>query len=692
MKKSVVFSLTLFGILFLFGCAKEEDWIPDPIEYKGQMLPFQLSKLYVPNFKSKATVFEGDFGGRPLTLGKYSADSLIFIVPNLAVGNQQLKVLIDGKEWIWQIDITTYSNTVPVSSDFVELFIGQNELLHTEIKGIGNGLSAWADDYEKWLNRFKQDYSKLSVQEKEVIKGVFSNANIKYWFEIFNTDKMIPDCPENPMVTYLLQSSKFDQFNFNFFQAFAPLPDTQLYRTVLTGFGLALWHQHGWLEGLAANTLTCPLLREISLKKDINGSMNPEEETSLSFETGESAGFWIFGKYQLPNLQDMANHDDFVGDFVRRYDTFEAFREKSNNILSLYQEAFDFSLPSMAVDPLFDIPATANVEEKLFTDDDLTIYATVLENPLVRLSEFEELDSKVFLLFESLNGLEQTFDLHFFFGDKVRTGSRIYPALVKDSCPILLNALFEGERMTLEILFGTPPYAVTWDNGMIGTEFINLPSGEYNAVVVDAEGCERTITVAVPEYGTLTDIDGNVYKTVKIGSQWWMAENLRTTKKRDGIFIPEAVSNQAWQSASGPAFAWYDNLDENDIPLGKLYNVNAACCEVCPEGWHLPTFGEWNQLGNFLGSSAGGKMKTINGWNLPNPGATNESGFSAYPAGVRLPNGNFAGVGENTTFWTSSSDINGYPFVIFLYYQNERMSNTFAFNAREGYSIRCVKD
>ena len=692
MKTTLNYWLLVFGILVFSACSKEEDWTPDPIVLDGQLMAFQLAKIHAPNLKSKETVFEGSFGDKPLTLGKYGSDSLIFIVPDLAAGNQQLKVQINGKEWIWMIDIAPFSNTVPVPNNVVDLFIVQNELLHTEIKDIGEGLSSWADGYEKWLNRFKQDYSQLSVEEKELIKGVFSNVNLKYWFEINNSDKMIPDCSGYPLVSFLAQMNKFDDFNFLFFEAFSSLPDTHLYRTVLLGFGLAMWHQHGWLEGLAANTVTCPLLRDISLKKDINGSMNSEEETLLSFESGEAAGFWIFGKYQLPNLQDIPIFEELAGKFVRRYDTFEAFRKKSNNMLALYKATFDFSVPSMAAAPLFTIPASAIAEEKLFKEEDLTIFPTVLQNPLVRLSDFEKSDGKVVFLFESLDGSEQMFDLHLYFGDNLRNASRVYPSLVKVSCPMLLEVFLEGDKVSLEILNGKAPLTITWSNGMSGTEFTNLPAGEYTALVVDADGCERSKTFVVPEYGTLTDIDGNVYKTVKIGNQWWMAENLRTTKKRDGTLIPEVISNQEWQSATGSAFAWYDNEDESDIPFGKLYNANASCCDICPGGWHLPTFGEWLQLGNYLGSSAGSKMKTIGRWVQPNIGATNESGFSAYPAGLRLPGGNFAGIGETTSFWTSSSDINGFPFIMFLYYQNGRISNTFAFDAREGYSIRCVKD
>jgi len=692
MKKSIVISLAMVGIFLLFGCAKEEDWTPEPIDFNGQMLPFQLTKLYVPDLKSKETVFAGIFGDKNLILGRYSADSLIFIVPNLSAGNQQLKVQIDGKERIWWIDITPFSNTVPVTGDFLELFIAQNELLLAEIKTMDDVLTGWGKDYEKWLNRFKQDYSKLTVDEKELIKGVFSNVNLKYWFEIFEADKMILDYSGHALLTYVVQLSRFDYFDFRYFEAFAALPDTDFHRTVLAGFGLALWHQNGWLEGLAANTMALPLLRDISLKREKNGSINSEEETILSFESGESFGFWIYGKYQLPNLQDISVPEEVAGDFAKGYGTFAVFRNNSNKILSLYETTHDFSLPSLAPDLFFTVPESAVIEEKIFSDDDLNIYPTVLDNSLVRLSDFKKSDGKIVFLFESLNGMEQSFNLHLYFGDKVITGSRVYPSLVKASCPMLVNTLFEGDRMILEILFGKIPYSVTWSNGMIGTEFTDLPSGEYTAIVMDADGCERSITVIIPEYGTLTDIDGNVYKTVKIGNQWWMAENLRASKKRDGTLIPNVPSNQEWLSASGSAFAWYDNNEDFDMPFGKLYNANSACCDICPDGWHLPTFGEWNQLGNFLGSSAGRKMKTIKGWNPPNPGATNESGFSAYPSGLRLPNGDFAGIGENASFWTSSSDINGYPFIVFLYYQNGEISNSFALDAREGYSIRCVKD
>ena len=167
-------------------------------------------------------------------------------------------------------------------------------------------------------------------------------------------------------------------------------------------------------------------------------------------------------------------------------------------------------------------------------------------------------------------------------------------------------------------------------------------------------------------YGTMTDADGNVYKTIRIGNQTWMAENLRTTKYNDGSNIPNFTVNtftMKWGTLTEGAYCNYGNTtDAVDIATnGSLYNGYAVLTgKLAPAGWHIPTEAEWNTLVDFLGGRgvAGGKMKETGTthWSF-NEAATNESGFTALPAGYRDKNENsgyagFFGGTSNSRFWT----------------------------------------
>lgn len=142
------------------------------------------------------------------------------------------------------------------------------------------------------------------------------------------------------------------------------------------------------------------------------------------------------------------------------------------------------------------------------------------------------------------------------------------------------------------------------------------------------------------EKGTVTDVDGNVYQTIGIGSQFWIAENLKTTKYNDGTSIPLVTDNRDWSLLFTPAYCWYNNDEiNNKITYGALYNwytLNTG--KLCPSGWHVPNNTEWAVLASYLGGPevAGGKMKVpgTDYWNSPNTGATNSSGFSAFPGGL----------------------------------------------------------
>jgi uncharacterized protein (TIGR02145 family) len=197
--------------------------------------------------------------------------------------------------------------------------------------------------------------------------------------------------------------------------------------------------------------------------------------------------------------------------------------------------------------------------------------------------------------------------------------------------------------------------------------------------------------------GVLFDIEGNAYKTIKIGSQVWMAENLVTTTLNDGTHILMVTDNAAWSSLITPAYCWYNNdLVTYGTTYGALYNwytVNTG--KLCPIGWHVSTDAEWTDLIDYLGglNIAGGKLKEIGTthWILPNRGATNESGFTALPGGYREDNGTFNIVGEYGYWWTSVeySDLEAWRLEI---YSGESIVYRSFYTKPYGYSVRCVRD
>lgn len=194
---------------------------------------------------------------------------------------------------------------------------------------------------------------------------------------------------------------------------------------------------------------------------------------------------------------------------------------------------------------------------------------------------------------------------------------------------------------------------------------------------------------------TVTDIEGNIYPVVKIGTQTWMAENLRTTKYNDGSQIPNVQDNTAWNTQATPGYCWYGNDPGNKSAYGALYNwyaVNTG--KLCPTGWHVPTDEEWTTLTTHLGgeSVAGGKMKETGTthWNSPNSGATNESGFSARGSGVRLIAGEFNDFKNLSLWWTSTLGGVG---AWFRYANNQNATLTSqGYNKKNGLSVRCIKD
>jgi len=193
------------------------------------------------------------------------------------------------------------------------------------------------------------------------------------------------------------------------------------------------------------------------------------------------------------------------------------------------------------------------------------------------------------------------------------------------------------------------------------------------------------------ETGTVTDIDGNVYETVKIGNQWWMAENLKVYHYRNEDAIPLVISDSEWENLTTGA-----RCDRVTYIYGRLYNWHAVndSRNIAPEGWHVPSDAEWYTLIDYLGENASDKMK-IRGdsyWLWPNSG-TNESGFTALPAGFRNSDGSYnpAGLGFFATFWSSTEYDSTNAWYCLLQYNTLPVSIVHS-SKQCGFSVRCIKD
>ncbi|MGE5349087.1 MAG: fibrobacter succinogenes major paralogous domain-containing protein [Actinomycetota bacterium] len=193
----------------------------------------------------------------------------------------------------------------------------------------------------------------------------------------------------------------------------------------------------------------------------------------------------------------------------------------------------------------------------------------------------------------------------------------------------------------------------------------------------------------------IIDGDGNIYETVMIGSQEWITTNLKTTTYNDGTPIPYVTLSAQWKDLTTPGYCWFDNLAGNKEIFGGLYNwyaVNSG--KLCPAGFHVPTREEWITMRTFLGNDAGGAMKSVSGlWDSPNEGATNSSGFSALPGGMRTDTdaAEFLYTGEKSIFWSATQTGPSNADTFYIYADQSSLDN-YDYSKTLGASVRCIRN
>ena len=212
-------------------------------------------------------------------------------------------------------------------------------------------------------------------------------------------------------------------------------------------------------------------------------------------------------------------------------------------------------------------------------------------------------------------------------------------------------------------------------------------------------GSELSFTTLTPPSGTVTDIDGNVYITVDIGTQTWMASNLKVTKYQNGNLI--GTSNPVYQDISGqtmPEYEWaYDGVSNYVPDFGRLYTwyTITDSRNVCPVAWHVPTFNEWVILINNVGGATvgGSALKEVGNdhWGTANTDATNQTGFTARASGVRTELGAFNQLFSDGFWWTADQNSASDAKYFQMYSVYSDITNG-VYSKKNAIAVRCVKD
>jgi uncharacterized protein (TIGR02145 family) len=195
----------------------------------------------------------------------------------------------------------------------------------------------------------------------------------------------------------------------------------------------------------------------------------------------------------------------------------------------------------------------------------------------------------------------------------------------------------------------------------------------------------------------VVDIDGNKYDTIHIGTQVWLKQNLKVTRYRNGDSICNIKTNNDWIHSGSGAWCCYSNDTNNMGIYGCLYNLYAVQDprEICPQGWHTPKESDWRSLEFFLVNNFGGKLKEegTKHWEFPNTGATNSTGFTALPGGIRNHgDGLFAELNRNAYFWTDidTNSTTNESSRVYMYFTTSAWQGYN--NPKDGLSVRCIMD
>jgi uncharacterized protein (TIGR02145 family) len=451
------------------------------------------------------------------------------------------------------------------------------------------------------------------------------------------------------------------------------------------------------LKEQALKVTDCKVLRSIGIDESGARVLASSNDIPLKFESGKALAVKIYGTYQSLNQGDKVSSVALLTQLSLGIEKMGEHLDKVIAATTSLKTRFSLSQSNLEAGDKIQLAANPEKEVKLVSNPVAKVEK--ISTDQVILKEISALTEGASLNFESKKGGDQAFTFDLLIEDGPLKVKKTINASINLACTLAVTVNTSGSTATVQTTGGLAPFTYTWSNNGTGTSQSGLSPGNYNVKVKDALGCEVTKEFTIQEeavVGTVTDVDGNQYATIKIGTQVWMAENLKTTKFADGTEIPNVTTNQQWMAQTTAAFSYFNNDASNNEKYGKLYNWYAAtCCAICPQGWHVPTQEDWEKMRSFLLPNSGNKLKSITGWReseISGTKGTNESGFNALPGGVRGSNGNFFSVGEFGHWWMNkSTNATTAPYIILSF--NQSVVSQANFNPKwNGASIRCVKD
>lgn len=670
----------LFSIFF--ACREEEEalQILPPTE-GGTVEIFQLAKVYAKAIPVSNQYFEGTFGNIPVSLGRVGEDTLVFLVPRLDEGDFQLKVTTGNQLRTWDLRVINLQPSKD-SQVFFESFVKSARELQNRILEVEE-LEELSNPFGSWIDFFEEKQKLLSTAEQKEVAEVLQFRKNVPLFENLHSSFAVP-CGTSPESTVGSMIYKFETVDLSSLKHYSKLPKNKPNEAIVSGLALSFWYQKLLLELYSKQILACPVLQKIHLAMAGSEKALGKDEI-LNLESKVPITLSALGEFKKLAMTDLSRDQIGLFSYASGFYGKTNYSRIFSELTEKYTKDYDWQMPELTPESLIIPPDQTSVSfttikqvnwnrpELSSTDIKLLNYISD-QGQLRFVVSTEKKESVPFSLYLSLSN-----------------GSPFFPgftqkAVLSPGCGVDFEVFLKGKTHVVEVS-SSLPFQVIWSNGQKDVLSQTLAPGDYEVVVIDQEGCEQRIQFTAPEFGTVTDIDGNVYETVKIGETWWMAENLKVTRLTTGAAIREASSASDWISATGPAYT----LASNGASEDKLYNNYAACCNICPSGWRLPTIEDYTELSTIFGILSGPYVRSVEGWPASFIKANNRSGLRLLPIEGRSGyNGNSVLDKEMVTFWTGFGDLQ-INYVSAISKNFDGLSFMISANPKDGFSVRCVK-
>lgn len=692
--------LPILILLFTFSCKEEEPTPPlqdpqDPAynlnKPKDQVTPFEIVSIEVSGLSSLQNEYDGKFGNLTVKLAKGTGNNLVFLIPDISEGKHNLELSLNSNTRTLEFTVLK----TPDIGDANLFFSNRIAVIKKSLEG-KQGIPAMSGLVEKQnllIALFESELAKLNDRQRFETAGVILANGIFKPLLGQAEERYSWSCLESNGQVLLDYLSK-EEINTSTINLLSQAPKNVVTKSASIGAVLNMQTNYLTVHSQALELLECKILRSFDLDESGSRIKMGLTEGLILFESGVDRTFKLTGAYQPLLAIDRSHANTSIAELALAFDKLAERIDKIILTINTFNASQSIAAQNISSSDKIVLPNNSEPETRVIENGEYSIQ-DVNSNHVEPKSVISTSDG-VLLNFISKIGGELNFGFNLVFEDGPLKVSKAISAKVILECKLTATVQVNGSSAVVQVNNAQMPVTYNWSNGGTGSAQSNLQPGDYSVTVKDNIGCEVTLGFKVEEEvetGTVLDIEGNEYLTVRIGTQVWMAENLKTSKYADGTAIPEVKPNTEWRNLTTGAFSWYNNDPAFDEVYGKLYNWYALnCCQICPQGWHVPNIEEWEKLRLFLLPDSGGKMKTVDGWRGPNTGATNSSGFSGLPGGVRGFNGNFFSVTEYGHWWVSGETNATSARYMFLGFENAGAQYA-TFNPKwNGASIRCVKD